>query len=147
MKRLTMEYGDKRVSLLPCRFCGSDPIIHSYRRRGLNYSIRCGNQFGVCRMRPQTLNYPELEQAVADWNMMPPEPNDPLTLEELREMAKRKPVVVWMVHLDEDGQDYGEWAMFLSEENMFIGDGTCWGTKNYGTAFVAYLYKPKKETT
>ena len=72
------------------------------------------------------------------------EPNTPLTLEELREISRERPVVVWMVHHDPGGQDYGEWAMFLSEENMFIGDGTCWGAKNYGTAFVAYRRKPEE---
>lgn len=86
MKRLTMEYEDKTVSLLPCPFCGSDPLIHSYRRHGVRYSVRCGNEFGHCRMNLRTLDYLELEQAAADWNMRPQEPNEPLTLDELREM-------------------------------------------------------------
>ena len=70
---IEMEYAGEKVTLRCCPFCGSEPMIHSYRWRGLNYSIRCGDEFGVCRMRPQTLNYPELEQAAADWNMRPSE--------------------------------------------------------------------------
>lgn len=86
MKRLTMEYEDKRVSLLPCPFCGSDPVIRSHKRYGSWYNIRCGNEREVCRMTPRTTDCRDLEQAAADWNMRPLEPNDPLTLDELREM-------------------------------------------------------------
>lgn len=71
-------------------------------------------------------------------------PNPQLTLEELREIAKEKPIVVWIVHRDDGGQDYGEWAMFLSAEDMFLGNGFEGGTKNYGTAFVAYRRKPEE---
>lgn len=71
MKRLTIEYGDKRVSLLPCPFCGSDPVIHSYRRYGSWYNIRCSGGREICRMMPRTMPFRDLEQAAADWNMRP----------------------------------------------------------------------------
>lgn len=72
------------------------------------------------------------------------QPNDPLTLDELREMTEKKPVVVWVVCLDEDGiADHasGEWEMF--SDNTFIGDGIWDNIENYGKIFVAYCSKPE----
>lgn len=139
MKRLTMEYEDKRVSLLPCPFCGSDPLIHSYRRHGVRYSVRCGNEFGHCRMNLRTLDYLELEQAVADWNMRPQEPNEPLTLDELREMDGKPIWVVPLVPDHEDDDMEPEWSVFhaFHPESNFDG---------YGDRWLAYRRRPGKES-
>lgn len=67
-----LEYGDKKVHLRRCPFCGSTPLIHSYRNRmRLWYRIKCSNEKEVCRMRPETSASRTLEEAAADWNMMP----------------------------------------------------------------------------
>lgn len=64
-----MEYAGEKVNLHPCPFCGSAPEIHSYKRYGLWYSIRCGDEKEVCRMIPRTTDSRTLKQAAADWNM------------------------------------------------------------------------------
>lgn len=67
-----MEYGDTKVHLRRCPFCGSAPLIHSYRNRmRLWYRIKCSDENEVCRMIPETSASTTLEGAAADWNMMP----------------------------------------------------------------------------
>ncbi len=71
--------------------------------------------------------------------------DEPLTPEDLRKMAKDKPVVVWTICLEDDeplDPCSGEWDMFY--DDVFIGDGT-WDTmENYGKQFVAYRRRPKE---
>lgn len=66
---MEVEYGDKKVDLLPCPFCGSDPDIYGYRRHGSWYRIHCAGD--GCPMRPVTYSYRALEQAAAAWNHRP----------------------------------------------------------------------------
>lgn len=142
---IELEYAGERVQLRPCPFCGSDPMIHSYRGRGPNYSIRCDGEFGVCWMMPQTLNYPELERAAADWNMRPPEPNDPLTLEELREMNGP----VWIERHD---GGVGGWAILTEAKSPYgfcvgTGVGISWLTcDEYGKGWIACRRRPEEES-
>lgn len=63
------EYAGQKVNLLHCPYCGSDPIIHRYKRNVIYYRIRCANDREICRMLPETTAYRKLEQAAADWNM------------------------------------------------------------------------------
>lgn len=69
---MEMEYCGQRVDLRPCPFCGSTPMIRSYRNRMRQwYRIRCSDEKEVCRMIPETTASMTLEQASADWNMRP----------------------------------------------------------------------------
>lgn len=71
---MEMDYGDKKVRLRRCPFCGSAPLIHGYRNRMRQwYRIRCSNEKEICRMIPETSASRTLEEAAADWNMMPKE--------------------------------------------------------------------------
>lgn len=69
---MQIEYGGQSVNLFRCPFCGSTPLIHSYRNRMRQwYRIRCSNENEACRMIPETSASRTLEQAAADWNMRP----------------------------------------------------------------------------
>lgn len=71
---MKIEYAGQTVNLPPCPFCGSDPLIHSYRHRMKFYfRIRCGNEYDICRMMPETSASMTLEAAAADWNWRPEE--------------------------------------------------------------------------
>ena len=90
---LVIEYDGLKVELLPCPFCGSDPMVHSYRNRMRQwYRVKCRNDTEHCSMIPETSAYQNLEDAAADWNQRP-------NLEE--------PVPSWAAHLQ---------ARFLREE-------------------------------
>ena len=66
---MEIEYGNKKVNLFRCPFCGSAPEIHGYRNRMRQwYRIRCSNENDTCRIRPETLASQKLEVAAADWN-------------------------------------------------------------------------------
>lgn len=68
----------------------------------------------------------------------------PIPLEELRAAAAERPVLVFVLCVDEDGQlydpEYGEWEMFYGDE--FVGNGTYDTADNYGKAFVAFWDEP-----
>lgn len=69
----------------------------------------------------------------------------PIPLEKLREAAAERPVLVYVICVDEDGQlgptEYGEWDMFYGDE--FVGNGTYDTADNYGRTFVAFWDEPK----
>lgn len=71
----------------------------------------------------------------------------PITLEELREAAAERPVLVYVICVDEDGQleptEYGEWEMFFDDD--FIADGTFDTACNYGHDFVAFWDEPGRD--
>ncbi len=67
-------------------------------------------------------------------------------MDKLREMAKEKPVVVWVVCVDqrtkEPDFEYGEWEMF--DGYTFVAEGTEDSYRDYGETFVAYPHKPER---
>lgn len=68
----------------------------------------------------------------------------PIPLEELRAAAAERPVLVFTLCVDDDGQlvppEYGEWDMFFDDD--FIADGTYDTTDNYDRTFVAFWDEP-----
>jgi hypothetical protein len=68
----------------------------------------------------------------------------PLTVCELADLAKDKPVVVWTVCLDEETKQpdlsTGEWLMFDGRD--FVAPGVEDDLSEYGTRFVAYREEP-----
>ena len=68
----------------------------------------------------------------------------PIPLEKLREAAAERPVLVFVLCVDEDGQlvnpEWGEWEMFYGDE--FVGNGTYDTAANYGRTFVAFWDEP-----
>lgn len=70
--------------------------------------------------------------------------NKPIPLEELRSAAAERPVLVFVLCVDEDGQleppEYGEWEMYFDDE--FVADGTYDIAANYGRTFVAFWDEP-----
>ena len=68
----------------------------------------------------------------------------PIPLEELREAAAERPVLVYVICVDKDEQLYdpecGEWEMFY--DDGFIADGTYDTADNYGRTFVAFWDEP-----
>ena len=69
----------------------------------------------------------------------------PIPLEELREAAAERPVLVYVMCVDEDGQleptEDGEWEMFYSDE--FVAGGTYDTAANYGRTFMAFWDEPE----
>lgn len=69
----------------------------------------------------------------------------PIPLEELRAAAAERPVLVFVLCVDEDGQleppECGEWEMFFDDD--FIAAGTYDISDNYGRTFVAFWDEPE----
>ena len=70
----------------------------------------------------------------------------PIPLEELREAAAERPVLVYVICVDEDGQlldvESGDWEMFYAD--TFVADGIRDTTDTYGRVFVAFWDEPKE---
>ena len=69
---------------------------------------------------------------------------EPIPLEELRAAAAERPVLVFVLCVDEDGQlcapECGEWEMFYDDD--FIADGIFDTADNYGRTFLAFWDEP-----
>ncbi len=69
----------------------------------------------------------------------------PIPLKELRSAAAERPVLVYVIYVDDDGKlgrtEYGEWEMFFGDD--FIADGIFDTADNYGRTFVAFWDRPK----
>lgn len=68
---MIIEYAGQAVDLLPCPFCGGDPMIQSYKRYGPWFRVRCGGD--GCPIYPVTNSRRTLTEAAADWNQRPEE--------------------------------------------------------------------------
>lgn len=68
----------------------------------------------------------------------------PVPLEELRAAAAERPVLVFVLCVDEDGQlldvESGDWEMFYAD--TFVADGIRDTTDTYGRTFVAFWDEP-----
>ena len=68
----------------------------------------------------------------------------PIPLEELRAAAAERPVLVFVLCVDEDGQlldvESGDWEMFYAD--TFVADGIRDTTDTYGRVFVAFWDEP-----
>lgn len=68
----------------------------------------------------------------------------PIPLEELRAAAAERPVLVYVICVDENGQleppEYGGWEMFYDDN--FIADGIFDTADNYGRTFLAFWDEP-----
>lgn len=69
---------------------------------------------------------------------------EPIPLEELRAAAAERPVLVFVLCVDEDGQlldvESGDWEMFYAD--TFVADGIRDTTDTYGRVFVAFWDEP-----
>lgn len=68
----------------------------------------------------------------------------PIPLEELRAAAAERPVLVFVLCVDEDGQlldvESGDWEMFYAD--TFVADGIRDTTDTYGRVFMAFWDEP-----
>lgn len=68
----------------------------------------------------------------------------PIPLEALRAAAAERPVLVYVICVDEDGQlldvESGDWEMFYAD--TFVADGIRDTTDTYGRVFVAFWDEP-----
>lgn len=134
--------------LKPCPFCGCADRRVSIRRQGKNgYRVICGNcgatgpyvridAFGGIKLAAQ-------EHTINAWNHQARQSNDPLTLDELREMDGEpvwidlptlpnwEPKCKVMLHYN-DSLKYINWS-----------DCSSSGTNGYGKVWLAYRRKPE----
>lgn len=100
---------------------------------GCGYEHNCGVHGCAVLSRAADLIAPEVDIT------------KPIPLEELRSAAAERPVLVFVLCVDEDGQleppEYGEWEMYFDDE--FVGNGTYDIAANYGRTFVAFWDEPK----
>ena len=82
----------------------------------------------------------ELAQAEKDGRIIIAQPNDPLTLEELREMTEP----VWIEWCDSNSRDENEWAIVMQEGGCRTFKGFAALFEWYGHAWLAYRRKPEE---
>ncbi len=100
---------------------------------GCGYEHNCGVHGCAVLRRAADLIAPEVDI------------NRPIPLEELRAAATERPVLVYVICLDEDGQlldvESGDWEMFYAD--TFVADGIRDTTDTYGRVFVAFWDEPE----
>lgn len=108
MMRRTGE-GDPRTYLKPCRICGNTEIVYERYRHQAGERWRCRCTKCLACIDPGWAQ--NLLAVRKIWNLSPP--NEPLTLEQLREMDG-EPVYLYFV-------DGGEWVLIrVYDEKIFI---------------------------
>lgn len=140
-------------ALKPCPFCGSAgvlndngyerPVIDMDTGAYINMDIKEGDGFWCecpeCGAILPGADTPE--GAIEQWNRRDDPPNDPLTLDELREMDGEP---VWVVI---DGDDYAPCWMLLKYHagRAFYSECFSVGLDNYGKGWTAYRRGPEEE--
>jgi hypothetical protein len=122
--------------LKPCPFCGELPI--QFVKDGLT-QIRCNNT--QCWIVPATSFYTDRKTAVEAWEERAQPANEPLTIDELREMDG-EPVFVASPGVEE----YGHWGIVCGVDDtagrtLYLrGDYSC---HDYGKTWLAYRRQPE----
>ena len=132
--------------LKPCPFCGELPI--QFVKDGLT-QIRCNNT--QCWIVPATSFYTDRKTAVEAWEERAQPANEPLTIEQLKQMDGEP---VWIVveengHYDYCGAyKYGTWAILrttIIDPCATSVYGIRYYLKSYGKKWRAYSHKPGGE--
>ena len=124
------------AELKPCPFCGSAHVIYERYGAPAGERWRCWCAECLAGIDPGTAQ--EAGQVREMWNRRSDPPNDPLTLEELREMDGEP---VWIC--DPDGSD-GMWALVdLEYELCRTAKGGIAIFDTYGKTWLAYRRKPE----
>ena len=102
---------------------------------GCGYEHNCGVHGCAVLKRAADLLAPEVDTT------------RPIPLEELRAAAVERPVLVFVLCVDEDGQlldvESGDWEMFYAD--TFVADGIRDTTDTYGRVFVAFWDEPGRD--
>ncbi|NBK77315.1 restriction alleviation protein, Lar family [bacterium D16-76] len=138
--------GIKGMELKPCPFCGGEAEEYSTTGSLLSHmtywTIRCK----TCGGHGEITTHPK--SATEAWNRRYEPPNEPLTLEELREMVNEP---IWIVF---DGSDHpkgaSHWYLFhgyLSGTYVVTGFIDTWKLKRsaYGKTWLAFRRRPEEE--
>jgi len=55
------------ISLLPCPFCGKNPVVDNYKIRGVKvWNVGCLND--DCQVHVETDDFESLEETIQAWN-------------------------------------------------------------------------------
>lgn len=134
------------IKLKPCPFCGSRGRI--MRAENNAYVVRCkdcGAQTARSFIKDWHRNkFIAQGNAAEAWNRRTDEVNEPLTLEELRNMNGEP---VWMVSKINNTGEWGILRVHETHNSWFIGiSGSCtvYGKDTYEKEWLAYRHKQQE---
>ena len=119
--------------LRECPFCGSDAELKKISDR---WTAKCTNECAGTRI------FNDKNRAVLAWNARAEEPNEPLTLDELKQMDGEP---VWFTNMS---GERGAWGLIKIDcDGKYMvraAYNTTRGENNYGKTWLAYKHKPKE---
>ena len=139
--------------LLPCPFCGGRATIQQdtrYPRYGKKDTVKAYEPIcissGCLIYKADSVYFLSEQEAISAWNNRT-QPNEPLTLEQLREMDG-KPVWVETGEVSIGEQIIGRWHILHSTSDLcvnFMGGGNGYALSQYGKTWLAYRNKPEQD--
>lgn len=135
-------FGHKNMELNPCPFCGSTRIFYERYGSPAGERWRCWCTECLAGIDPGTAQ--EVGQVREMWNRRPVLPNDPLTLEQLREMDGEP---VWVVPLNDFDILPANYLVNAYEEQIVVDKfGAYLDFEDYGKTWLAYRRRPEEGT-
>ncbi|MDU7339337.1 MAG: Lar family restriction alleviation protein [Clostridium sp.] len=129
--------------LKPCPFCGGEASLQcagvcaKHTGESTDYFVSCRGCSAT------TMRYFDTPVgAIAAWNLRPTPENNPLTLEQLRNMDGEP---VYVVYQSIDGIKHGTWAVNWNAMKSASNGYVNFKHKNYEKQWIAYARKPKQE--